>query len=57
LKKWLHRFTAGDTAEAAEEVFYLVTAPQRTPASGQNIPVNERTIIVLRYVAAKGVWL
>lgn len=57
LKKWLHDFKVGDTAEVGEEVFYVVSAPQRTPASGQNIAVNEKNIVVLRCVAAKGVWL
>ena len=35
----------------------MVSAPQRTPASGQNIAVNEKNIVVLRCVAARGVRL
>jgi hypothetical protein len=57
LKRWLPRFIVGDTVEVGEEMFYVISALQRTPASGQNIPVDEKTVVVLRCVAAKGVWL
>lgn len=57
LEKWLHRFKVGDEAEIGEEMFYVVWAPERAPVSRQNIAVDEKTVVVLRCVAAKGVWL
>ncbi|MEM0350057.1 MAG: hypothetical protein QXD24_07770 [Candidatus Caldarchaeum sp.] len=57
LRKWLLKFTVGDIAEVGEELFYVLSAPQRASVSGKNIPDNEKNLMVLRCVGAKGVWL
>ena len=49
LRKWLQRFKIGDAAEIGEEVFYVASVQQIL--SGQDIPVNEKNLVVLRCVA------
>ncbi|MEM1975102.1 MAG: hypothetical protein QW074_03335 [Candidatus Caldarchaeum sp.] len=56
LEKWLPRFMVGDSAEVGGERFYVVSAPQRPPVSGQDVPVDEKNVLVLKCVAAKGIW-